>query len=404
MRLFAEVELRSTLETQIETVRKEVRTESRNKLLNINEAEYIEYLKQRHSLEPLEFHWNDVSVSDREEMITAERFSHSHHVIHGKRYPKQIVTYHIPFTGERDLLKCAPSTKQLWSMEVDVTHNFISFEVVNRRNDVDEIKREADINVSRIRQQFGYLAKEVEAFIARFEAEITSIVRDRKQELMKQTGLLEQLGVPFKRSKCVPSTFAVPTAIKSIAVKPSAPGSAFKPEPTLDVVIYREIMKICHHTGVEMEKHPSIYQGKDEETLRDHFIMVLSPHFDSVPGETFNRSGKTDILIRHEMSNVFVAECKFWNGPKGFHKTIDQILGYLTWRDSKAAILSFARTKELNTALMKIETAASQHSCFVKTRNSQGDGSYIFDFHLRDDSSRGVQFAVMCFHFPRQNK
>ena len=59
-----------------------------------------------------------------------------------------------------------------------------------------------------------------------------------------------------------------------------------------------------------MERHPSIYAEKDEPTLRDHFIMVLSPHFDSVTGETFNRGGDTDILVRHESANVFVAECK----------------------------------------------------------------------------------------------
>lgn len=87
-----------------------------------------------------------------------------------------------------------------------------------------------------------------------------------------------------------------------------------------------------------MERHPSTYAGKDEETLRDHFLMILDTHFESVTGETFNRNGKTDILIRHEKSNVFVGECKFWRSEKSLIKTIDQLLDYLTWRDSKAAV------------------------------------------------------------------
>jgi len=181
---------------------------------------------------------------------------------------------------------------------------------------------------------------------------------------------------------------------------PSEATSSFKPEPTLDDSIFREILKLCQTTGVEMERHPSIYSGKNEESLRDHFIMVLSPHFESVTGETFNKTGKTDILIRHESANVFVAECKFWNGPKGFHRTIDQLLGYLTWRDSKASILFFIRTKELETVLSQIEPVAAEHSCFVRSRDRQAEGWYDFDFHLKEDSSRGVRLAVLCFHFP----
>jgi hypothetical protein len=43
-------------------------------------------------------------------------------------------------------------------------------------------------------------------------------------------------------------------------------------------------------------------------------------------GETFNFEGKTDILIRVEALNVFIAECKLWKGEKQFLATIDQLL------------------------------------------------------------------------------
>jgi hypothetical protein len=148
-----------------------------------------------------------------------------------------------------------------------------------------------------------------------------------------------------------------------------------------------------------MERHPSIYKDKDEETLRDHFIMVLSPHFQSVTGETFNKIGKTDILIRHDKANVFVAECKFWSGIKGFHKTIDQVLGYLTWRDSKAAILCFVKTKELNPVLEQIEAETANHPCFVKSHGRVAEGWFDFEFHLKDDHTRSVRLAVLCSHF-----
>jgi hypothetical protein len=83
----------------------------------------------------------------------------------------------------------------------------------------------------------------------------------------------------------------------------------------------------------------------EEEHLRDHILMVLDPNFEygSATGETFNKKGKTDILLRHDSSVAFVAECKFWGGEKVFHKTIDQLLNYLTWRDSKTAVIIFVQ-------------------------------------------------------------
>ena len=82
--------------------------------------------------------------------------------------------------------------------------------------------------------------------------------------------------------------------------------------------------------------------------MRDFLLMTLCTHYPNTTGETFNKAGKTDILVRHEGTNVFVGECKFWKGIKAFRDTIDQILGYLTWRDSKAAIIVAFRAFSVN--------------------------------------------------------
>jgi len=65
-------------------------------------------------------------------------------------------------------------------------------------------------------------------------------------------------------------------------------------------------------------------------------------------GATFNFEGKTDILLRVDGKNAFIAECKFWTGEKQFLETIDQLLGYLSWRDTKAAILLFNRNQNFS--------------------------------------------------------
>lgn len=403
MKIFAEQDLYAVLEGRLQQVKQEVFSAGSDYLLNTNETQYVEYLASRYRIEPVAIDFEGVSVSTREEMVPAERFPNAFefNIERGRRYPKQVITYHLPFSGNAELLRCKPSSRILWTMEVRLEQGAVCFDVVNWRGETDSIKREADQIIGSIRQQAGNVASEVAGFNNRLAGEAPRIVQARKAELLKQANLLGALGVPIKKVDQVPSTFAVPVAKKSLVItKPAASVGPFKPEPTLNPELYQDILGIISDAGVEMERHPSIYSDKDEETLRDHFLMVLSPHFQSATGETFNKKGKTDILIRHEKANVFVAECKFWSGIKAFHKTIDQLLGYLTWRDSKAAVVSFVRNKELTPVLEAIEKETPSHACFVKSQGKKRDGWFMFEFHLPGDSGRSVQLAVLVFHFP----
>ena len=403
MKIFSERELRDFLEERHNALQREVHSEDKNRLLNMNETEYVNYLVNRYRIEPLVLHWDRQGISDREEMIPAERFPPLFNVYEGKRYPKQMITYHIPYSGERELLRCTPSSRLLWTADVRLEGGCVCFDVINWRDNAEQVKGEANSILDKIRKQAENVAKQVDRHNNTLEDKAQQVVQERKALLLKQANLMASLGVPFYKAEQVPSTFAVPTVTKRIVVKPSAPSTSFSPEPTLDSSNYQEILRIIHETGVEIERHPSIYRGKDEETLRDHFIMVLSPHFESVTGETFNKTGKTDILIRHEKTNVFVAECKFWKGIKAFFKAIDQVLGYLTWRDSKAAIVCFIRNKELGPVLKQIETETAYHPCFVKCHGKKAESWFSFEFHLKGDNTRSVQLAVLCFHFPQSD-
>ena len=397
MKIFWKRELRDFLGEQLDTLQREVHSDDKNRLLNMNETEYVAYLAKRYRIEPLVLHWDTLGVSDREEMIPVYVDNE------GKRYPKQVITYYIQYSGERELLKCTPSSKLSWTTDVRLEGGCVCFDVTNWRDDAEQIKGEADSIIGKIRQQAENVAKQVDWYNNALEDRTRQVVQARKALLLKQANLMASLGVPFYKAEQVPSTFAVPTVAKRVVVKPSAPSIPFSPDYTLDPSLYYDILMIIHETGIEMERHPSIYCGKDEETLRDHFIMVLSPHFQSVTGETFNKTGKTDILIRHEKTNVFVAECMFWDGIKSVFEAIDQVLGYLTWRDSKAAIVCLIRNKKLNPVLKQIETKTARHPCFVKYHGKKAESWFSFEFHLKDDETRGVQLAVLCFHFPQND-
>ena len=74
-----------------------------------------------------------------------------------------------------------------------------------------------------------------------------------------------------------------------------------------------------------MERSPSAFAKMEEEHIRFHYLVQLNGQYDGAAvGEAFNFQGKTDILVRHQNHNLFIAECKFWSGPKGLKETVDQ--------------------------------------------------------------------------------
>ena len=147
---------------------------------------------------------------------------------------------------------------------------------------------------------------------------------------------------------------------------------------------------------------PSVYIGKGEEDLRDHILMTLDPNFEfgSASGETFNKSGKTDIQLRYESSVVFIAECKFWSGEKNYFATIDQLLGYLTWRDTKASVIIFVKQKDFSAILKKVETESDKHPNFLSFVNMSDENWFNYRFHIPGDKNREVKLAIQLYHLP----
>lgn len=142
----------------------------------------------------------------------------------------------------------------------------------------------------------------------------------------------------------------------------------------------------------------------DEEGIRTAILVVLNSHYDgSATGETFNKGGKTDILIRSLGGNVFVAECKFWKGNKAFQETIDQLLSYVTWRDTKAAVVVFNRNKDFSNVLAEIPLAAESHPKHKRKLQFAGKCQVSRNiFAHPDDSNREITLTVLAFDVPRR--
>lgn len=403
-RAFSELDVSSMLENQRSAIDQAVKHQNDDYILNVNREEYIQHLVSEFSIEPIEIHKDGLSVSTHEEMIPAEIHPSSYFMDRGGSYPRDVFVYHLPFTGGQQLLKARASTYLMSAPLITVEQGCICFKIINFNLDAQRIKQESERTIQSLETQNGYLTNDLETFNASIEQHASRIFDTRKEQLLSKNDLISSLGVPVRESGNKSSTFSVPAKrTKAIATKPKpqVTEKGYTPEPTLDATIYAQILKIIHDVGKQFERLPFTYSGKDEEHLRDHMLLILEPNFEgSATGETFNKSGKTDILLRHEGKNVFIAELKFWHGKKGFLETISQLLGYLTWRDSKAAVVMFVRNKDFMAVLETAKECISEHENYLGFVSEEDEGWYHYRFHVNDDKNREVKLSVMLFHIP----
>jgi hypothetical protein len=168
---------------------------------------------------------------------------------------------------------------------------------------------------------------------------------------------------------------------------------------------YDNILKILENMALVMERCPSAFSSLKEEDLRMHFLVQLNGLFaGNATGETFNYSGKTDILIRVGGRNIFIGECKFWAGPRKFAETIDQLLGYSSWRDTKTALLIFNKKKNFTRVLKEISSTIKRHPNLKRILGRRSETSFQYVFRHKNDNNRELLMTVLAFDVPYEEQ
>lgn len=178
----------------------------------------------------------------------------------------------------------------------------------------------------------------------------------------------------------------------------------FEPEPVLEVVEYEHILTIIRDMVLVIERSPRAFATMHEPGIRDHILVQLNGHYQGqATGETFNCGGKTDILIRADGRNIFIAECKFWKGPKSLTNTLDQLLAYATWRDSKLAIVLLNRGKNFTSVVQQIPAILLAHSAVVRQVEFAMESSSRYVLRHPKDPDRELLLSLLCFDVPNRS-
>jgi hypothetical protein len=228
----------------------------------------------------------------------------------------------------------------------------------------------------------------------------------RREQAGSYQAMVETLGFPLRRRPDA-------DAKKEITLVRRESGTTMgstarprpEPEPELQERDYDQILADLERMGSVMERDPGAFGSLREEALRAILLVPLNLMYEGqATGETFNYEGKTDILIRSGGRNVFIAECKFWSGPNGLADTIDQILGYLCWRDTKAAIVLFNRVRQMTTVLSKIVPTVENHPNHIETVEQEGETRFRFTMSHRDDPERQITLTVLVLDVPKGDR
>jgi len=237
--------------------------------------------------------------------------------------------------------------------------------------------------------------------VPQVEVPARQYIEQRKAELRKNQGLVSALGFPIKRRENAPQTFVAAQVRRKLTATRSSVSSASVPEPALDEAEYQNILRIMDNMTKVMELSPHTFKDMGEEDIRQHFLVQLNGQYEgTATGETFNYQGKTDILIRLEGRNLFIAECKFWRGEKVFIETVDQLIGYLSWRDTKTALVIFNKNRNLTGVLENVKAGMGKHSNLKRSPKVEGETRFRYVMSNPNDAEREIIVTVLVYDIP----
>lgn len=284
-----------------------------------------------------------------------------------------------PNRGIREILNLRTRSISLsGGPQFSISANNVIIEIKGYRLNLkdDQIINKILHNKSCVKSYLNSKNAEINSENERLKNNLTQFIEERKTKLdsdkRRIDNIVKRVNIPLARKDNeIVKKIQVDKKPFIKKIKPQMPEEDYK----LDRDKVTDIIKLINNQCLQFEKTPKTYDKLDEPNLRDLLLSNLNSIFEGqATGETFNNKGRTDIYLNIDKGNILVSECKFYKGEKLYHKTIDQILGYLTWRQNYGIMINFCRKKHFSKVIEKAESIIKSHS------------SYQSDFEVFDKS------------------
>lgn len=402
--LFSDADWFSVERNQLQKMVEEIAALNGDRLLNTAVDDLARYFELKFKVEVPTLIIEDIVVDQRETKIDVRH--DPRRWIDDRSRPVYVpgteVEVEIPFTGDAEVFRVQPTSYTLSPPYAEVRPNALVIRISG-----------TDLTAEGVQQSINQTIKEIQSYLSTLRTNTAGLnqqlfqrarasIESRRQKLLADRNLVGALGFKMKQRDGSQRTFSAPEVKRKIApTVPPASSAPYRPEPVLDSDDYEHILGVLDNMVHVMERSPSAFHHMDEEALRTHFLVQLNGHYEGqATGETFNYEGKTDILVRSGDKNIFIAECKFWGGPKKLSETIDQLLGYSSLRDTKTAVIIFNRNRDFSRVLAAIPETIKQHPNFKREIAGNTETRFRYCFSHRDDANRELLLTILVFDVP----
>jgi len=388
-----------------------VQTIREEQFLASSDGEVAAHIKPVWTVQPLVLQEDAATMAQREAQVDISqdpnRILFPEH--RGAPYyiPGTEVTIQIPYTG----------TTWLWQAKTNPCYHIYPPGIVQGFGDTDSgvlvlkmtlpadaepqrFKAMHEENMKLVRQYIEWGTAQVNTYNQHLDRAISNAIAQRRQRLKQHGDVSALLNIPLREREGAPPIKRIPFEIRRPPPLATPPKGGMQQEPGIDDSAYEKILNVIRHEGRSYETTPATFAKFDEEGLRDILLAHLNGHFEGgATGETFRRKGKTDIRIEDKNRSAFVAECKVWGGAGEISKAVGQLLGYLTWRDSKAALVIFNRgVAGFSELPQRMRETILGHPFFVKEIPINIPGEFRFLMHSEEDKGRRVTIHAYLFN------
>ena len=405
--LFHNGDLRMALEEHGKGIVREVEAVPEDHVLHADEIEWAKALAERHAVDGPVLNVDEIWMDEPAAAQVDVSWDHFSRAILDRSRPAYVpghrTVVHIPFSGDKNVFNLRPSSYTLNPPHAQVADGELQLAIEYPDDRPANIKGEADGLIKSVEQYLETARADIAYFNSGLLNAAQMTIRARRQRIERHRAHVEATGLPLG-----PPRDSSKTYITDVIVRRPAPllptvreEQPIELEPVLADQVYEHILSVIRRHALSMEHTPQTYAGMGEEDRRHVILDALNTHYrGTATAEGFNFGGKTDILIRHEGRSLFIAECKFWSGAKGFTETLDQLFGYQAWRDTKLAVLMFVRERDVTTIVERARTALAEHPQFVESGKAASETELRATVSWSGDARRHADLNVFFISTP----
>jgi hypothetical protein len=231
--LFRQYDLRRTLDNQEPEIDKAIEAYPADALARDSEEELVAHFAERFRVDAPVITEGAISVAAEEAQIDVS--GDRNRDIWDRSRPFYVpgieVTYYVPFTGDANLFKFAPSTSDFNPPRADIVGQELHFRYKRAGADVAATKNDFERELGKVRQYLSWISNDVSLYNASLPARIRAKVTDRRGRLEKTRTEMQALGIPLRQAQRPSPSPAAAAASRAGAKQPPAA------TPTYDVAL-----------------------------------------------------------------------------------------------------------------------------------------------------------------------